>query len=112
VALQAGKLDRRVVLQRRTASPGPTGQPLETWAEIGPAWARVEWVSGTERQQTDQRTAAHEVTFEIRYRPGLSAATTRVMFDGDVFEVLSIGEGKRRESLLLSCRAHQPVTGP
>ena len=82
MALRAGKLNKRVTLQRpRDADERDThGQPVDDWPDVATVWAAVEPLSAGESQRAQQAGAdlTHRVT--IRYRADV-LSNWRVKFD-------------------------------
>lgn len=72
--MRAGKLDRRVAVQRFTASSSPSGEVVETWATMGgiARWASKTAVSGIERFGSQQLEAKEQVEFRLRWADELA----------------------------------------
>jgi head-tail adaptor len=72
--MRAGRLDRRVAVQRFTAGQSPSGEPIEAWATIGgiDRWASKTAVSGVERFGSQQLEAKEQVEFRLRWADELS----------------------------------------
>lgn len=72
--MRAGRLDRRVAVQRFTATSSPSGEPIETWATIGSLirWASKAAVSGVERFGSQQLEALEQVEFRLRWSDDLA----------------------------------------
>ena len=111
--MRAGRLDRRVAVQRFTASYSPSGEPIETWATIGSLirWASKTPVTGIERFGSQQLEAKEQVEFRLRWADDLAdlQPKDRIVEPAtdaadpvperstyDIFAVLEIG---RREGL-------------
>lgn len=105
MAMRAGKMDRRITLQRKSSSGDSFGQPIETWADIsgGTVWAEVSPVSGNERWLSQQMIAEADTLFRIRYMAGLTPLD-RVVYDGRTYDVKSVIEIGRREGLDISAK--------
>ena len=103
--MKAGKLDRRITIERETETVDRYGTPSATWAPIVTVWAqRI-------TQSTDEFLAAPgEATtaavFRIRYRPDVRM-TDRVVFEGEAFNIVETKEIGRRVGLELRCEARQ-----
>jgi head-tail adaptor len=111
--MRAGKLDRRVVVQRFTATSSPSGEPVEAWTAIGLArFAAKAPVTGIERFGSAQLEAKEQVEFQLRWADDLAnlAPTDRIIEPAsdasdpipersiyDIFAVLELGrhEGLR-----------------
>jgi head-tail adaptor len=65
--MKAGHLDRRVAVQRFTATYSPSGEPIETWATIGgiARYASKTPVTGIERFGSEQLQVKEQVEFNF-----------------------------------------------
>lgn len=72
--MRAGKLDRRVAVQRFIATSSSSGEPIETWATIGgiARWASKTAVTGLERFGTEQLEAKEQIEFRLRWADDLA----------------------------------------
>jgi head-tail adaptor len=104
----AGRLDRRIKIQRRSRSLTASGQPTEIWLDIVARWASVGPVTGAERFSVPQLVAKEVVEVQIRYSPVTADLHPgdRVVFpsgaDPDaiptaVYDILAVHEIGRRE---------------
>ena len=105
--MRYGRLDRRVVLQRRTSALTSSGQPVDSWSDIATRWASVAQPRGGEQFGTPQIVATEQVEIQIRY----SAATAglnpgdRAIFPNTstaptaVYDIKAVHEIGRREGL-------------
>jgi SPP1 family predicted phage head-tail adaptor len=94
--MRAGKMDRRVSLQRWTET-GRDSQngPIYTWVEIAEVWAQQRPVRGGERLAAQQQTGDKMMGFHIRYRSDLSVKD-RVVMDGVAYQIQDLRELGRR----------------
>jgi len=104
MALRAGLLDRRVVLERRVDVVDASGQAVSQFVAVATVWARVEPLGGREGFGQQQWVATGDVRFTIRWR-GDVTPLHRVLHDGRVFDVMTVAEEGRREALLVVGRA-------
>ena len=105
----AGKLDRRIRIERRTDTLDEVGQPIPTWAMIGPArWAQRSAISGTERFISDQFVAREQTEFQVRWAPDLADLNPkdRVVYpfttaptNSQIYEIMAVHEIGRNEGL-------------
>jgi SPP1 family predicted phage head-tail adaptor len=117
--LSLGRLDRRIILQRRSSDLSASGDPVGTWSTIATRWASVVPVRGTEQFAIPQITSKEIVEIGIRY----SAATAdlhpgdRVVFPSSadpaatpivVYDILAVHELGRREGQKIIAE-RQPV---
>ena len=71
--MRAGKLDRRVVVQRFVSSSSPSGETVETWSPIGPVrFASKSAIIGVERYGSQQLEAKEQVEFRLRWAVDLA----------------------------------------
>lgn len=108
--INAGELDRRVVIQRAVRTTDTHGESVIAWDSLATVWAKFEAGGGSETHLADRRQANQAATFTLRWLAGVMAEM-RVLHDGDAWDIESVEEPDRRESLLLRCRAVQPVSG-
>ena len=104
--MNAGALDQRIVIERRTGATNDWGEPLpDSWLPIITTWAHVQPLTG--RDFIAAQAAMSEVKLKIimRYRPGITPAD-RVSHGGQVYGVEAVIDvhSSRRE-LHLMCKA-------
>lgn len=89
----AGRLDRRITIQRATVAPDEYGTPIETWQDWACINAHIAYpTTGSGEQQYDAvHLATTNVVFTIRYRPGL-LQTDRIVYDGNNYDITRIAE--------------------
>lgn len=103
--LAAGKLDRRITLQRPVETRGASyGDVQKTWVDVATVWAAYEPLSGRELLLTRQVTSEMTVRFRIRHLAGINAKM-RVLLGVRVFQILSppIEIGGRGVEMHLEC---------
>jgi len=103
-----GKLDRRMVLLRRTILTDSAGAPVETWAaDPAPVWGERMPATGAEVVTNGSTRSTVAARYRTRYRADLAAPTApgtfRVRVDGRDHELLSAleDETQRRRSFLM-----------
>ncbi len=104
--MNAGDLDQRIVLERRTVERDAAGQAIEKFLPLASVRAAVRPISGREDFTASQRFAEAEVRFVLRYRKDVTPVD-RVVHAGrayDVLEVLAF-PGGRPERLEILARA-------
>ena len=90
-ALAAGRLNRRISLQRLISAQDSYGGPVESWVDIATVWASIEPLSGRELE-TAQRMAS-EVTHQVllRHQPIFNdtreVAAMRVLYGKRIFNI-------------------------
>lgn len=105
--MQAGKLDRRVVLQRFTETRDEYNEPVQTWATLATRSASFEPLSDGERLRSGQVGATATARFVIRYSTAVADldAKDRLTFDGDTYAILHVKPLGRREGLEITATA-------
>ncbi len=97
--MQAGKLDRRITMQRSTFVVDDYGEQIATWQTLDTVWGQKVEMRGSERYTSAQTLAQYDTKFRIRYRRNLRAAD-RIICDGvtyDIGPVIEIGRGEGLE---------------
>jgi len=109
--MQAGRLRRRVTIQRKTVTRDSFGAETITWQEVATVWASVEPLRG--REFLESRRAEAEVTtrITIRYRAGITPEM-RVVHGDDAYNIVSVIEPESRlRALVLMCRRVEEYAG-
>lgn|SRR5574337_65813 len=102
--MNAGKMDRRITLQRKSEAQDSFGEAIGTWTDIATVWAEVAPLTGKERWAAQQVKAEADTLFRIHYLPGLTPLD-RVLYNGktyDVYSVIEIGRRKGHEITALT----------
>ena len=68
MALRAGILNKRVVLQTVSRTLTASGGATETWADTATVWASIRPQGGADRYEAQQTKGTLNVEIEIRYR--------------------------------------------
>lgn len=87
--MQAGRLNTRMTLQRRTAGQDAAGQPIDGWTDVGPDWADFRVLSGLEAIKADAVTSVTRASCRVRYREDLTP-DMRAMVAGEAWQIVSI----------------------
>lgn len=103
--MQAGKLRRRIDIQKNVPTQDAAGQPIASWTSLGRVWASRQPLSARELLQAEQIVGTGAESYRIRY---LSTVTTRCRIeDDDVYldinGILNV-DGRNRELILLCKR--------
>lgn len=103
----AGKLDRRITLQRATTAPDEYGEPIETWADLATVWASRRRASARETLAGAEVSAAISDVFEIRYDSAWSdlSPLDRLVFEDRTYAIETVDEIGRREGLRIGAIA-------
>ena len=66
--LDAGSLDRKITIQRKSLAMSDSGEPVETWRNIADRWsASMKPFRASEGFMIPEKTAYEQVEFRIRY---------------------------------------------
>lgn len=96
--LDAGKLDRRVTIERSTASVDGHGEDILVWGSHATRWASARPAPGTERFQSAELAAQSVTRFVFRWEDGLVSVEDRLLHDdGRRYAISSVMEIGRRE---------------
>jgi SPP1 family predicted phage head-tail adaptor len=69
--MQAGRLRRRVTIQKKTVTRNSYGEEMIVWVDVATVWAAVEPLSGREFIEGRQVVADVSTRIRIRHRPGI-----------------------------------------
>lgn len=102
MALDAGRLDERVVVQQLTSSRNSIGEAIETWSTFATRWASVSRISSREFLQNSQQQTEATHRVRMRYVSGMTHAM-RLLWRGAVLEITSLLEKNNRSEVELLC---------
>jgi SPP1 family predicted phage head-tail adaptor len=108
--LDAGRLDRRIRLERASTSTNDFNEVVRTWALLAEVWARWMPVRDEERWQAGQIGATVTDRFQIRWRaftPPLGP-TDRLIYEGRTYEIHGVKELGRRQGFEITAAASVP----
>jgi len=90
----AGKLDRKITLQRFTSVPNEFNEPVETWADFFTCRAMRRDVSDAEKFAAGQIGSSLITRFVIRSSTETRTVTTkdRLVHEGATFNILGVKE--------------------
>jgi SPP1 family predicted phage head-tail adaptor len=105
--MQAGKLDRKIILQRFTTTVDAYNEPVLTWATLATRSASYEPMSDGERFRAGETAANASARFVIRWSSAVSTLNPkdRLQYEGETWQILHVKEIGRREGLELTCSA-------
>ena len=105
--MEAGKLDRRITIQRATVTRNAMNEEVETFAPLLTVWASARAVSDGERMQAGELTATRMMRFQIRWREDLRdiGAEEEVVFESRRFVIRAVKELGRREGIEITAEA-------
>ena len=102
--MEAGKLDRRITIERATTVTDAFGAEIATWSPVATVWAAYQPVSDGERLRAAEVGASLTARFTIRWGHDVTVED-RIVFDGRTFEVVGVKEIGRREGQEISAAA-------
>lgn len=107
MALAAGKLDRKIILQRFTETRDAYNEPVKTWATLATRAASYEPLSDGERFRASETAANASARFVIRYGSTVADLNPkdRLTYNGDTYEIVHVKELGRREGLEITANA-------
>lgn len=108
--MRAGRLRRRVTLQRPVSSRDSYGDDVPTWADAFSRWAGIEPTDGSESWLTHQETATQGIRVVLRYDSNTATISPdwRIDWGGKKFDIQFINNvGQLNSHLLLTCEYRQ-----
>jgi len=101
--MNAGKLDRRIKIQRRVETQNAIGEAVISYTLLAEVWAQKEFLSGRELFTAAQFVPEGQVTYRIRYLKGVDEKC-RIVDNEDTYDIIYIAEIKRREGLAITAK--------
>ena len=96
-----GKMDRRITIQQNSGViDSLTGEQTDAWTDVCEVWGRRIQNAGMQRMQGEQPISVGTDLWFIRFRSDVTEAM-RVVYDSVNYEILSIQEIGRKDSLKL-----------
>ena len=71
--MQAGRLNRRCLLQSPSQSVDELGQPIPGWTDVATVWADIRMKSGLESIKAGASVSVVQASIRVRYRAGINA---------------------------------------
>ena len=112
--MRIGRSDRRITIERATASLNAYGEEALSWATLITVWAELQKTSGLNESISDrQDTATQTLNFKIRSSTDSRAVTTkdRVLYDSKYYDIQGIEEIGRLDQLVLNCKLNDTTYG-
>lgn len=110
--MDAGQLDRRIVLSRATSTVNAFNEPVYSWSTLATVWAQMVPVNDAERMRAGETLANMQARFTIRWSATTATVDPRdrLTFNGreyDINGVKLIGRNKYVE-ITATARAETP----
>lgn len=90
--MQAGSLNRRILIERKQVTEDPLGGEIVQWVPLagdGMLWANIRFLNGTETVKLDTQIGTARASIRLRFREDIDP-TCRVTHRGTVFEIKSV----------------------
>lgn len=101
--MQAGRLNRRCVLQAPGTAQDELGQPIPGWTDVATLWADIRMKSGLESIKAGAPVSVVAASVRIRYRAGVNAGM-RVVHNLQAYDIKAVmPDVSGREFLDLVC---------
>lgn len=98
--MQAGRLDRRVTLRKRSVSRNATGEQVATFSDLATVWAEKLDIAGREYFSAQQVQSGVTSRWRIRWRTDVTVLD-RIRFNGIEHDIQHVAELGRRDGLEL-----------
>lgn len=108
MGLAAGRLERRITLQRFSFSTDPgSGEQTKVWSTLATRWASKRDVSDSERVASAEVAAEIGTRFVVRWHTAIDDLNPkdRLVFAGRTYEIVAVKEIDRRVGLEISAIA-------
>lgn len=101
--MQAGRLNRRCVIQQPGTATDELGQPITGWTDLATVWADIRMKSGLEAIKAGAQVSTVQASIRIRYRQDVSAGM-RVVHNLVAYDIKAVmPDVSGREYLDLVC---------
>ena len=101
--MQAGRLNRRCVLQAPGTTQDELGQPIPGWTDVATVWADIRMKSGLESIKAGAPVSVVQASIRVRYRSGITAGM-RVVHNLQAYQITAVmPDVGGREFLDLAC---------
>jgi SPP1 family predicted phage head-tail adaptor len=105
MALAAGKMDRRITLERFSETRDEYNEPVKAWGALAIRWASYEPISDGERFRAGETAATASARFVIRWSSAVADLNPRdrLVFEGVTHEIVHVKTIGRREGIEITC---------
>lgn len=98
--INAGKMDRRITIERQTETVKPSGDVVKAWSTVAVVWAEVLQQTASEFFTGFGEAETGSIIFRVRFHPGVTTAD-RISYNGNAYGLKEIKEIGRYEALEL-----------
>ena len=102
--MRAGRLDRRVTIERSIETQDDYGAPVQTWSVVAVVFAEKRDIRARERFAAEQDIGEETTVFVIRWLDGVTTKH-RLRCEGKTYNIEGIAEVGRREGLEITATA-------
>lgn len=102
--MQAGRLDQRVTIERKSVARATNGEEVVVWSVLDTVSASVKQLRGKEFFAAAQLQGSVDHQVQIRYRSDITR-DMRLMWNTQPLDIVGIAELGRREALEIMCIA-------
>ena len=102
--MRAGKLDRRIVIERAVISRDAFNAPVETWVPVATVWAQQRPNRGAERFAAQEVAGSAVMSFHLRYRKDITVKD-RIRYQDRLWNITDVREIGRRVVTEIDCVA-------
>jgi SPP1 family predicted phage head-tail adaptor len=100
--MNAGYLDRKIIIQQQTTTRDAFGGENVTWGTYKTIWAGIAYKRTTERSESEQTVASRMVEFTIRALDApLVDEAMRISYDSQIFEIEGVLKYGRNDKIIL-----------
>lgn len=105
--MEAGKLDRRITIERATESRDEFNNVVLVWSALAVVWAEKAEIRDSERVAAQEVGAEVTTRFRIRYSSVVADVNPkdRIAFGGRIYDIVGVKEIGRKEGLEITAAA-------
>lgn len=89
VTIDAGQLNRPVIIQTRGVSKNEVGENVAGWQDFVTVWAKCQPLRGQEYLAAGQMQQTTDVRFRMRYRSDITQSM-RVVWNGTPYDIVDV----------------------
>lgn len=102
--INPGKLNKKIIIQTKTAAFDTFHQPIETWADTVTVYANIITTGGGELYIAQKLNTSTTALITTRYRAGITNLN-RIKYGSRIFEILHVNNvGENNNELLISVK--------